>query len=223
MRRELAITALMTVSCVPPTTYGLRTDGALGDPGDATISASGMVVSNPDVGTTLPGGEIEGVYVVGPGTALSAAGGSVNGFAHAQADLRVGTSRRDAPVLGLGIFGAGAVLAEELTVAGLYGGGLASFRLTPTNRLYVGAKLNPVGVAGIGTWWWEPAVGATHRWEARNGAAVTVGAEVAALVPMVDYAAARPLYATQAWLTFLPPPQEGPEAAWDDESEPPED
>lgn len=228
MRRELVLLAIGTATwtaCMPPTTYGLRTDGALGDPGEARIGASGLVVVNPRVDSTTPGGEIEGTHVLGSGTAVSAAGGSVAGLAHAQADLRVGSFDPDDRLAGHGIAGVGAYISQGGMLAGPYGGGVLGVGVTRSDRIYLGGKVNPVGSNAAGTliWWLQPTVGLSHRWTGVEASSVTVGAEVTGLVPVHEWTATEPLYAAQLWLSFAPPREDYYETAWDDDDEPPED
>jgi hypothetical protein len=230
MRRTMVALTICTAGCLPPTTYGLRTDGALGEPGDASIGASALVVTNERLDGAIPGGEIEGTYVFAPGSAVSASGGSVMGIAHAQTDLRFGTEDPGARIAGHVMLGGGAFVAEGRVLGAPYAGGVVGLGLTGHDRVYLGGKVNPVGSGSVQNvvWWMQPGLGYAHRWDLRYGSDVTVGAEVVGLVPVVDYASSQPLYATQAWVSFRPPrADQGYSTAMDDDEpdddEPPED
>lgn len=136
----------LLVGCLPPTTFGVRTDGSFQAPGTVELSAGGGLGVPPDDAEAIEGLGVQGAYAVTPGLALTAAAAwlpdDVFGVELGARTRLVGAEQGFSLSSVEGLSFSGVVDGEP--VFGAQGGLVGSWGLDSPLRPYLGLVLNPV-------------------------------------------------------------------------------
>ncbi len=148
-----ALVALTLVGCVPPSTIGYRSHGALGDPGQTQLGPSGAI-GTPGGGVSL---FLDGEHTFSNSLGMGFSGGLLAMNPQAQVDLRLSTNR-DAPLGLTGVAGMSTIYFGNFW-AGPYAGLVARAGKPGVGFAYLGPKVNPVLGYGISTTWLDLSAG----------------------------------------------------------------
>jgi hypothetical protein len=151
----LALTGILSLACMPPTTYGLRSAGDLAPAG---TGGAGVGLGVNSSGFTLV--SLDGDYTFNDHLGVAGAIALVGAAGQAQGELRLSTDAGGR--LGAsGVVGVGGVAGALITAGGPYAGGAARLGSPERGFVYGGGKVNTVFNSGFANTWLSPTVGAT--------------------------------------------------------------